>query len=77
MFRTKAVTLVLITTLLAGGLPARAENARTAGQPGYADARAQATTTTGSQTSGKSREARPAKSCTYRGGPKTGSWDCR
>ena len=75
MFRTKAVTLALIATFLAGGPPAGADTSRTAGQPVYGDARAQAAT--GSQVSGKSRAAKPAKSCTYRGGPKTGFWDCR
>ena len=77
MFRTKAVAFALIATFLVGGLPAQADTGRAAGQGALTGARAEAAKTTGSQSYAKSRETKPAQSCTYRGGPKTGFWDCR
>ena len=78
MRSTKAVMFAVIATLLAGDF-AQAEvgAGKSATHPTRASVRAHTATAARAQADDVFYAAKLRKSCTYRGGPKSGNWDCR
>ena len=78
MLTNKAVKFAVIATFLAAGVAqAGAETRQSAAQPARTSVRTQTAAASMAQADGVFYAAKLAKSCTYRGGPKTGTWDCR
>ena len=73
----KALKLAVIATFLAAGVAqAGAEAKHRAVQPTRTSVRTQSASAPLAQAD-VFYAAKTSKACTYRGGPKTGSWDCR
>jgi hypothetical protein len=67
-----------IATFLAAGLAqAGTDTGQSAAQPARTSVQTQAAAASRAQADGIFYAGKAAKTCTYRGGPKTGSWDCR
>ena len=78
MRTTKAVMIAVTAIFFAGGLAqAASETAQLAAQPVRTSVKKQTAADSRAQVDGVFYARKTAKSCTYRGGPKTGSWDCR
>lgn len=78
MRTTRAMMFAVIGALLAYGLaPVEAATDKPAEQQARTSVRAHAAATSRAQADGIFYAGKVSKSCTYRGGPKTGSWDCR
>ena len=77
MRTTRAVMFAGIATFLAAGLAQAGTDAdQSATQPARTSVQTQAATASRAKADGIFY-AGVAKTSTYRGGPKTGSWDCR
>ena len=77
MRTTKAVKSAVIATFLAAGVAqAGAETKQSTAQPARTSVRTQAASAPRAQAD-VFYATKTSKACTYRGGPKTGSWDCR
>ena len=78
MRTTRAMMFAVIGAFLAHGLtPAEAATDKSAEQQARTSVRAHAAATSRAQADGIFYAGEVPKSCTYRGGPKSGSWDCR
>lgn len=74
MRNNKPVMFAVVTTLLVAGVTsARAETKPSSEQSVSASTRAHPSTYAAQLV----QTGNDTKSCTYRGGPKTGTWDCR
>lgn len=78
MRTTRAVMIAAIATFLAAGLAqAGTETGQSAAQPTRTSVQKQTAAASRAQADGVFQAVKVGKSCTYRGGPKTGNWDCR
>lgn len=78
MRTTKAIMLAGIATFLAAGVAqAGAETKQRAAKPPRTSVQTTQTAAASRAQADVFYAAKAAKSCTYRGGPKTGNWDCR
>ena len=78
MRTTKAIMFAGIATFLAAGLArAGSDIVQPAAQPARKSVQTQAAAASRAQAEGLFYAGKVTKTCTYRGGPKTGSWDCR
>lgn len=78
MRTTKAVVFAGIATFLAIGLAQAGTDAgQSATQSTRTSIQTQAAAASRAQADDVFYAVKIAKTCTYRGGPKTGSWDCR
>lgn len=77
MRTTEAVVLAGIATFLAAGLAqAGTDTGQSAAQPTRTSVQTQTAAASRAQADGVFYAVKIAKTCTYRGGPKTGNWDC-
>ena len=78
MRTTKAVMIAGIATFLAGGFAQAGTEARqSAAQPARTPVQKHTAADSRAQADRVFQAVKVGKSCTYRGGPKTGNWDCR
>ena len=78
MRTTRAMMFAVIGAFLAYGLaPAGAATEKSAEQQARTSVRAHSAAAARAQADGVFYAGKVGKSCTYRGGPKTGNWDCR
>ena len=78
MRTTKAVMIAGVATFLAAGLAqAASETGQSAAQPARTSVQKQTAAAARAQADGLFQAVKVGKTCTYRGGPKTGNWDCR
>lgn len=78
MRTTKAAIFAGIATFLAADLAqAGTDTGQSAARPARTSVQTQTAAASRAQADGVFYAVKFAKTCTYRGGPKTGSWDCR